>query len=120
MSEHNPSAGDASQAGPDTQDSMTKRLPLIAHVLRNSGIKLVVANYRGTVCGLLFAGSTDAPVLPEDAVASTARDIARVLLEIATKRYPTALEDGNSTGRFEWNLAEDTLEHQHTITHRGL
>ncbi|MBS0422529.1 MAG: hypothetical protein JSR66_32780 [Proteobacteria bacterium] len=105
---------------PATAQRMSELLPLVAQKLRGLGIHTVYAPYYRKSISVVLIGERE-PSLSEavEIVATMTTAIGRALQSILQRRYPEAMTDAAS-GHFEWDLAADTLQHEHVMTHKGI
>jgi hypothetical protein len=103
-----------------TAQRMSELLPVVAQKLRRLGIHTVYAPYYRRNVSVVLIGERE-PSLPEAAeiVAITTPKISRAFRSILERRYPEATTDAAS-GHFEWDLAADTVQHEHVTTHKGI
>lgn len=68
-----------------------------------------------------FSGFGETPHrLSRAAVAVICDEIELHLILLLRRRYPAYFEGDGSKGFFEWDLASDTLRHEHTRVHFGI
>lgn len=103
-----------------TAQRMSELLPLVTQKLRRLGIHTVYAPYYRQNVSVVLIGERE-PSLPEavEIVATATPEISRVFRSILERRYPQATTNAAS-GHFEWDLAADTLQHEHVMTHKGI
>jgi hypothetical protein len=118
---NNQSSNDAG-GGPSSDskphDTLSRRLPLVAATLKRGGIQSVIAAYRNRVLALAFVDRDGRGIPHVEGVATN--EIVEILGSLVRRRHPGHFQGDASHGTFEWNLPDDTLEHHHTFTHRGL
>jgi hypothetical protein len=119
MSDNTTERNSSGNGGNPPRDSMARRLPFVAHALRNSGITSVIVSYRGSIMGVLFVSATGDFVFPSNATMASLQ-IVGVLRAVLRQRYPATFTHTASSGVFEWDLGQDTLRHEHTVAHQGL
>lgn len=107
------------RSGSTSGDTMATRLPEVVRALRQEGVHHVIASYGGSRIAVAYLGH-DHKLLAIRPNESHILHIVEVFRSVLKRRYPAAFENAGETGIFEWDLINDSLEHQHTITHRGL
>jgi hypothetical protein len=100
-------------------DTMATRLPEVTRLLKARGVRTVIASYGGPMIALVFVDANEMPMLVDILYRHTV-EIAEVFRSLLKSRHPSTLTSLAECGTFEWDLCRDTLEHQHTVTHRGL
>ncbi len=98
---------------------MSELLPLVARQLRSHGVTNVHVNYEGKGLAFIFIGTAERP-LPKSTAVVTTSEITQTLQSILERRYPGATKTDGASGYFEWDLANDTLLHEHSVTHHGI
>lgn len=100
-------------------DTMSARLPDVARALKEAGVHHVIASYQASLIGMAFLDSDEKPMFVRLRQTHIVH-VAEVFHSLLRKRHPTAAENINQGGIFDWDVPANTLEHQHTVTHRGL
>jgi len=104
---------------PMTPATLSELLPLVARRLKTHGVARVTARYEGEEFAFMFMSTEERPMAQLSAV-MTAHEIRRAFRSILDRRYPDAAKTNGTYGFFEWDLAADTLQHEHVITHHGI
>ncbi len=107
------------RSGSMSGDTMATRLPEVVRALKQEGVDHVIASYGGSRIALAYLGHGKKllAIRPKE---TQVLHIVEVLGSVLKRRYPAAFENADEGGVFEWDVMNDTLEHQHTITHRGV
>jgi hypothetical protein len=86
--------------------------------LREGGVLRVIAEYGHSLI-VAFLDAEDRPILPTN-VERMSNDLAEVLVLVLKRRGAALSPKEKSSGTFDWQLDDDTLEHRHSVTFNGL
>jgi hypothetical protein len=102
-----------------TPRTLSELVPLVARRLKAHGVAKVLARYEGKEYAFMFM-STDERSLAQLSAVMTALEIKQALQAILDRRYPRTTDREGTSGFFEWDLAADTLQHEHVVIHHGI
>jgi hypothetical protein len=87
--------------------------------LRKLGVVRVLAAYKKNALNVAFLNSQHIPMLVPD-LDAVADELARLLAIVIRRRCPDGSPSGPNSGTFDWQLVEDILIHEQTVTYRGI
>jgi hypothetical protein len=87
--------------------------------LRKVGGVRVLAAYKKNALNVAFLNSQEIPMLVPD-LDAVADELARLLAIVIRRRCPDGPPDRPNSGTFDWQLVDDVLLHEQTVTYLGI